>query len=83
MLKIWLSGLNMRMAASFYRKVKGVLDLTPNDYIRLGDSESSLLLKQNEYKVNRDSSIWWDLILHPILQVFSTTIWDTSQGFSG
>lgn len=39
--------------ASFYRKVKGVLDLTPNDYIRLERlKKAALLLKQNEYKVN-------------------------------
>ena len=39
--------------ASFYRKIKGVLDLTPNEYIRIERlKKGALLLKQEDYKVN-------------------------------
>ena len=39
--------------ASFYRKVKGVLDLTPNEYIRLERlKKAAQLLKQDDYKIN-------------------------------
>lgn len=39
--------------ASFYRKIKGVLDLTPNEYIRVERlKKSAQLLKQKDYKVN-------------------------------
>ncbi len=39
--------------ASFYRKVKGVLDLTPNEYIRLERlKKATQLLKQDDYKIN-------------------------------
>lgn len=39
--------------ASFYRKVKGVLDLTPNEYIRVERlKKAAQLLKQNDYKIN-------------------------------
>ena len=39
--------------ASFYRKIKGVLDLTPNEYIRVERlKRAAQLLKENEYKVN-------------------------------
>lgn len=39
--------------ASFYRKIKGVLDLTPNEYIRIERlKKAAYLLKENEYKVN-------------------------------
>lgn len=39
--------------ASFYRKVKGVLDLTPNEYIRVERLKlAAQLLKQDDYKIN-------------------------------
>ena len=39
--------------ASFYRKVKGVLDLTPNEYIRVERlKKAAQLLKENDNKVN-------------------------------
>lgn len=39
--------------ASFYRKVKGVLDLTPNEYIRVERlKKAAQLLKQDDYKIN-------------------------------
>lgn len=39
--------------ASFYRKIKGVLDLTPNEYIRVERlKKAAILLKENNYKVN-------------------------------
>lgn len=39
--------------ASFYRKVKGVLDLSPNEFIRVDRlKRAAVLLKQGEYKVN-------------------------------
>ncbi len=39
--------------ARFYRKIKGVLDLTPNEYIRVERlKKAALLLKEKEYKVN-------------------------------
>lgn len=39
--------------ASFYRKIKGILDLTPNEYIRVERlKKAAQLLKENEYKVN-------------------------------
>ena len=39
--------------ASFYRKIKGVLDLTPNEYIRLERlKEAARLLKEKDLKVN-------------------------------
>lgn len=39
--------------ASFYRKIKGVLNLTPNEYIRIERlKKAALLLKEKEYKVN-------------------------------
>lgn len=39
--------------ASFYRKVKGVLDLTPNEYIRVERlKKAAQLLKEDDYKIN-------------------------------
>ncbi|MFA7105499.1 MAG: response regulator, partial [Dysgonamonadaceae bacterium] len=39
--------------ASFYRKVKGVLDLTPNEYIRVERlKKAAQLLKDDEHKIN-------------------------------
>jgi AraC-like DNA-binding protein len=39
--------------ASFYRKIKGVLDLTPNEYIRIERlKKGAQLLKEKDYKVN-------------------------------
>lgn len=39
--------------ASFYRKIKGVLDLTPNEYIRAERlKKAAQLLKKKKYKVN-------------------------------
>ena len=39
--------------ASFYRKIKGVLDLTPNEYIRVERlKKAAQLLKERNYKVN-------------------------------
>ena len=39
--------------ASFYRKIKGVLDLTPNDYLRLERLKmAAQLLKEKRYRVN-------------------------------
>ena len=39
--------------ASFYRKVKGVLDLTPNEYIRVERlKKAALLLREEDFKVN-------------------------------
>lgn len=39
--------------ASFYRKIKGVLDLTPNEYIRAERlKKAAQLLKEKKYKVN-------------------------------
>lgn len=39
--------------ASFYRKIKGVLDLTPNEYIRIERlKKAAHLLNGREYKVN-------------------------------
>jgi signal transduction histidine kinase/DNA-binding response OmpR family regulator/streptogramin lyase len=39
--------------ASFYRKIKGVLDLTPNEYIRVERlKKAAQLLKEKTYKVN-------------------------------
>lgn len=39
--------------ASFYRKIKGILDLTPNEYIRVERlKKAAQLLKEKEYKVN-------------------------------
>ena len=39
--------------ASFYRKIKGVLNLTPNEYIRVERlKRAAQLLKENTYKVN-------------------------------
>lgn len=39
--------------ASFYRKIKGVLDLTPNEYIRVERlKHAAILLKENNYKIN-------------------------------
>ncbi len=42
--------------ASFYRKVKGVLDLTPNEYLRVERlKKAALLLKEGDNKVNEVS----------------------------
>ncbi|NLI99979.1 MAG: response regulator [Bacteroidales bacterium] len=39
--------------ASFYRKIKGVLNLSPNEYIRVERlKKAALLLKEKTYKVN-------------------------------
>lgn len=39
--------------ASFYRKVKGVLDLTPNEYLRIERlKKAAHFLKENDFKVN-------------------------------
>lgn len=39
--------------ASFYRKVKGILDVTPNDYIQLERLKTAAqLLKQGKYHIN-------------------------------
>ena len=39
--------------ASFYRKIKGILDLTPNEFIRVERlKKAAILLKENSYKVN-------------------------------
>jgi DNA-binding response OmpR family regulator len=39
--------------ASFYRKIKGILDLTPNEYIRVERlKKAAQLLKENNFKVN-------------------------------
>ncbi|MDD2476302.1 MAG: two-component regulator propeller domain-containing protein [Dysgonamonadaceae bacterium] len=39
--------------ASFYRKIRGVLDLTPNEYIRIERlKKGAQLLKERNYKVN-------------------------------
>jgi DNA-binding response OmpR family regulator len=39
--------------ASFYRKVKGVLDLTPNEYLRVERlKKAAYLLREEDYKVN-------------------------------
>ena len=39
--------------ASFYRKIKGVLNLTPNEYIRVERlKKAAQLLKEKTYKVN-------------------------------
>ncbi len=39
--------------ASFYRKIKGTLDLTPNEYIRAERlRKAALLLKEKNYKIN-------------------------------
>jgi len=39
--------------SSFYRKIKGVLDLTPSEYIRVERlKKAAQLLKEKEYKVN-------------------------------
>lgn len=39
--------------ASFYRKVKGVLDLTPNEYLRVERlKKAALILREDDYKVN-------------------------------
>jgi Signal transduction histidine kinase len=39
--------------ASFYRKIKGILDLTPNEYIRVERlKKAAQLLKEKTYKVN-------------------------------
>ena len=39
--------------ASFYRKIKGVLDLTPNEYIRVERlKKAAILLKEDNYKIN-------------------------------
>ena len=42
--------------ASFYRKVKGVLDLTPNEYLRVERlKKAAQLLKEGDNKVNEVS----------------------------
>lgn len=39
--------------ASFYRKIKGVLELTPNEYIRIERlKKAAQLLKEEDYKIN-------------------------------
>ena len=39
--------------ASFYRKIKGILDLTPNEYMRVERlKKAAQLLKEKKYKVN-------------------------------
>lgn len=39
--------------AGFYRKIKGILDLTPSEYIRVERlKEAARLLKEKEYRVN-------------------------------
>ena len=39
--------------ASFYRKIKGVLGLTPNEYIRIERlKKAALLLSEKKYKIN-------------------------------
>ncbi len=39
--------------ASFYRKIKGVLDMTPNDYLRLERLKTAArLLKEKQYHIN-------------------------------
>jgi AraC-like DNA-binding protein len=39
--------------SSFYRKIKGVIDLSPNDYLRIERlKKASLLLKKNAHQVN-------------------------------
>ncbi len=39
--------------SSFYRKIKGVLDLTPNEYLRLERlKKAAQLLKEGESRVN-------------------------------
>ncbi len=39
--------------ASFYRKIKGILDLTPSEYIRIERlKKAAILLKEKEFKVN-------------------------------
>jgi len=42
--------------ASFYRKIKGILDLSPNDYLRLERLKAAAqLLKSNTYQINEIS----------------------------
>ena len=39
--------------ASFYRKIKGILDLTPNEYIRVERlKKAAQLLREKEAKIN-------------------------------
>jgi AraC-like DNA-binding protein len=39
--------------ASFYRKIKGILDLTPSEYIRVERlKKAAHLLREKNYKVN-------------------------------
>ncbi|ADV42677.1 hybrid sensor histidine kinase/response regulator transcription factor [Bacteroides helcogenes] len=48
-----MAGLLNMSRSSLNRKIKGVLDMTPNDYIRLERlKKAALLLKEGEYKVN-------------------------------
>ncbi|WP_158602618.1 hybrid sensor histidine kinase/response regulator transcription factor [Proteiniphilum sp. X52] len=51
-----ISGQFNMSRASFYRKIKGVLDLTPNEYIRVERlKKAAQLLKEKVYKVNEIS----------------------------
>ena len=59
MLKIYnldvdMLALNMNMSrATFYRKVKSISELTPNDFIRLIRlKKAAELLKQKDYRIN-------------------------------
>ncbi len=48
-----MAGIFNMSRASFYRKIKGVLNLTPNEYIRVERlKKAAILLKEKEYKVN-------------------------------
>ena len=39
--------------SSFYRKIKGALDMTPNDYLRLERlKKAAQLLQEGKYRIN-------------------------------
>lgn len=60
--------------ASFYRKVKGMLDISPNDYIQLERLKTAAQILQKKNTRSMRCAIWWDSVLPPILPNVSKTI---------
>lgn len=68
--------------ASFYRKIKGVLNLTPNEYIRVERlKKAAQLLKEEMYRVNEICHIGKIYLSFLFFAMLSTTIWCLAKRF--
>ena len=73
--------LNMSRS-NFYRKIKGVLDLSPNEYLRLERlKKAAQLLKEGEGRV---TEICYMIQLSVLFcQMFSEAVWSVAEGLCG